>query len=134
MSIGKNSVSWSNRATKTTSCSNSVFISHFFYFLYYRTVDLQCCMNFCCTAKWPRRILFFSCYLSLHSVLRDWVWLPVLYSRISLLIHPKSSSLHLLTPNSQSLLPLVNKSILYVYESVSVLQIGSFVPYFRFYI
>ena len=47
------------------------------------------------------------------------------------------NSSHLLTPESQSIpsppSPLGNhKSVLLVYESVSVLQIGSFVPYFRF--
>ena len=47
--------------------------------------------------------------------------------------------MHLLTPNSQSIpllsLPLGNhKSALHVHESVSVLQIGSSVPYFRFHV
>ena len=67
------------------------------------------------------------------SVQRDWIWLPVLYSRTRLLIHSKCNSLYLLTPNSLSIprrlphdnhnrLPHDNhKSVLYVCESVSVL-------------
>ena len=37
-------------------------------------------------------------------MLRHKIWFPVLYGRISLLIHSKGSSLHLLTPNSQFIL------------------------------
>ena len=60
------------------------------------------------------------------------------YIRTLLFIHSKYNSLHLPTPNSQPIslspLPLGNyKSVLYVYESVSVLYIGSFVPYFIFF-
>ena len=59
-------------------------------------------------------ISFLSYYLPSCSI-------PVLYSRTSLLIHSKGNSLHLLTPNSQSIplspLPLgSNKSVLYVHE------------------
>ena len=57
--------------------------------------DLQCCVNFCCTAKWPRHIYtfiytlsFFSYYLPSYSIPRDWVELfPVLYSRIFLFVY-----------------------------------------------
>ena len=62
------------------------------------------------------------------------------YSRILLFIHSRCNSLHLLTTKSQSIplphpLPLGNhKSDVYVCESVTLLQIGSFVPYFRFHI
>ena len=64
---------------------------------------------------------------------------PVLYSRTSLLIYSNCNSQHLLTLNSQSipLLPpftLETKYFLYVCESVPVLKIGSFVPYFRFHV
>ena len=69
---------------------------------------------------------------------------PVLYSRTLFFIHSKCKSLHskckgLLIPNSQGIPPhpppLGNhKYILYVCESVSILYIGSFVPYFRFHI
>ena len=55
--------------------------------------------------------------------------------RTSLLIHSKCNSLHELTPNSKSIplsspSPLANnKFVLYICESVSVLQLPSFVPY-----
>ena len=47
-----------------------------------------------------------------------------------------TNSLHLLISNSHVSfsLALGNQSVLYVNKSVSVLQTGSFVPYFRFYI
>ena len=85
---------------------------------------------------------FFSCYPLSCSIPRDWIQFPVLYSRTSLLIHSKTNSLHLPTPNSQSLpLPTLShthignhKCALHVCEPVSVLQIGSPVPYFRFHI
>ena len=48
-------------------------------------------------------ILFFSYYLLLCSRPRDWIEFLVLYSRFSLLIYSKSSSLHLPTPNSLSI-------------------------------
>ena len=50
---------------------------------------------------------------------------PVLYSRTLLLTHSLYNSLVLLIANSQS--PFPHESVLYVYESVSVSQITSFV-------
>ena len=65
---------------------------------------------------------FLSYYLPSCSITSDWLEFPVLYSRTSLLIHPKRNSLHLLTPNSLSIPPLGrHKSVLYGCESVSVL-------------
>ena len=49
---------------------------------------------------------FFSYYLALCSIPRDGPEFPVLYSRTLLLLHSTCNSLHLPTPNSQSLLPL----------------------------
>ena len=40
-----------------------------------------------------------SCYIT-----SDWTQFPVLYNKTSFLIHSKCNSLHLLTPNSQSIL------------------------------
>ena len=99
--------------------------------------------NFCYRAKQPTFFYmpymyihsFFSYYLPSFSIARDLIQFPVLYSRTSLLIHSKCNSLHLLTPNSQSI-PLTHnhKSVLYVCEPVSVLQIASSVPYIRCHI
>ena len=65
-----------------------------------------------------RHVQSFSHILRLH---RKWLEFPVLHSRIPLLIHSKGNSLHLFTPNSQSILfpppPLGNsKSILQVFD------------------
>ena len=62
--------------------------------------------------------------------------IPVLYSR-AFFIHSVYNNLHLLIPNSQSILPhslpLGNKSALYIFKSVSVLQRSLFVSYFIFH-
>jgi len=62
----------------------------------------------------------------------------VLHSRISLLIHSKGNSLHLLTPNSQSLAlpppPPWQPQIYSPSPWFSFLWKGSFVPYIRFQI
>ena len=52
-------------------------------------------------------IFFFSRYLPSCSNTSDQTQFPVLYSRISLLIHSKFSSLQILTPNYQSI-PLLS--------------------------
>ena len=60
---------------------------------------------------------FSSYYLPSCSIPRDYILFPVLYSKISLLIHFKCNSLHLLTPNFQSIplsphFPLTTTSLL----------------------
>ena len=45
----------------------------------------------------------YLCYLPSWSIPRGWIEFPVLYNRTSLLVHSKCNSLHLLTPNSQSI-------------------------------
>ena len=60
----------------------------------------------------------------------------MLYCRTWLFIHSICNSLQLLAPNSLSItLPFGNhRSVLYACEPASVLQISSFVSYFRFHI
>ena len=61
-------------------------------------------------------------YISIHSFyISDSTWFPVLYSKISLVVHSQDNTLHLFTPSSQSThsitLPLGNhKSILHFHD------------------
>ena len=48
--------------------------------------------------------ILFLLFLPSCCITNDWISFPVLYSRTSLLIHSKSNSLHLLTPNFPSIL------------------------------
>ena len=70
------------------------------FFFNWSTVDLQCCANLCCTAKWLSythlHILF-----PLWFTLGGWRQFPVLYSRTLLFTHSKRDGLHLPSPNSQ---------------------------------
>ena len=52
-------------------------------------------------------VFFFSYYLPSCSIPRDWIQLPVLYSRSSLLIPSKRHCVHLPTPDSPSVPPLL---------------------------
>ena len=78
---------------------------------------------------------FFSYYLPSWSIPRDCIQFPIIYSKISLLIHSKCYNLTLLTPDSQSI-PLPPPSFLVTasLSSMPVLQRGLYVPYFRFHI
>ena len=79
---------------------------------------------------------------SFHSrcTIGYWIWFSVLHSRTLLCIHSIYSSLHLLTPTSY-FIPASTPFPLYVptsrfsmsIESVSVLHIGSFLSYFRYF-
>ena len=68
-------------------------------------------LGFCYTAKWfsykYTHILHFKNSFPLWFIPGDWIEFPVLYSRTLLFIHPRYNSLHLLIPNSQSILPLL---------------------------
>ena len=80
--------------------------SSFFAFFSSSIVDSQCCANFCCTAKWPSHTYIYTCFFFISSPIMLYpkrLYTPVLYSRPSLPIHSKCNSLHLLTPNSQSI-------------------------------
>ena len=71
-------------------------------------VDLQCCINFCCTAKGFSYTyiyaFFFKNSFSLWPNTGYWILFPVLYS-MTLFIHSLYNGFYLLTPNSQSPLP-----------------------------
>ena len=57
-----------------------------------------------CSKVTPSYIyICFLSYLPSWSIPRDWIEFPVLYSRISLLIHCKCHSLHPRTPNFPSI-------------------------------
>ena len=76
-------------------------------------------------------VLFFSSYPPSCSITSDF---HVLYHRISLLIHFKGNSFHLLTPNSQSISlhpPLLDNHVCSPCPWVSFLWKGSFMPYIR---
>ena len=72
-------------------------------------IDWQCCVNFCCTAKWfgytHIYILFLIYSFPLWFIIGFWIWFSVLYSRTLLFIHFIYNSLHLLTSISHSIPP-----------------------------
>ena len=94
-------------------------LHHFFLMIFIFSIisGLQSSVNFLLYSRVTQShmhiyILFLtlSCY-----IISDQIQLPVLYSRISLVIHSKGNRLHLLTPDSQSLplppLPLASTSL-----------------------
>ena len=106
----------------------------FFWILQFcwRIVCVQHCVNFCCTTK-----SFSYTYAHIHSfsesfpkqvITEYWVEFPGLCISKSLLTtHSACNSVHMPTPSSQSL-PLGNHEFIFnIWESVSVLQINSFV-------
>ena len=76
----------------------------------FHIVDLQCCINFCCTARWFSYTHTHICRFFLYSfplwfITGCWIWLSVVYSGTLLFIHSTYKSLHLLTPTSRSIPP-----------------------------
>ena len=76
---------------------NPKFLKNLFY---WSVADLQCCVNFCCTAKWLRYIYIHSFSYSFplwfnHKILNIVPW-------TLFFIHSIYKSLHLLILNSQS--------------------------------
>ena len=83
-------------------------------------------------------VLFYNLFPSGSTPVGS-LYFPVLYSKNLLSIHFKCNSLHLLTLNYPSILSttpfsLATTSLFSMSVSLSVLQIGSFVPYFRLHI
>ena len=91
----------------------------------------------------------FSCCLPSWSIPRDWIEFPVLYRKLNIAYPFSMHSLHspsiplfihlsvivCIPIHPSQLLPLGNhKSVLHVCESISVLQIGAFMAYFRCHI
>ena len=88
--------------------TNTEGIHCFILFLFFNwsRVDLQCCDDLCYTARWLSYthvdILFLYSFPS-WFITGYWVLFPVLYIRTVLFIYSKCNSLHLPTPNSQSI-------------------------------
>ena len=85
--------------------SQPLFFLIYFTLFYSRTVDLQCCINFCCTSKWLSYVcahihthiyIFFFIFFSI--IWKGYlIFFLMLYSRTLLFIHSICDSLHLLT-------------------------------------
>ena len=109
--------------------TNDSFIHITIFFLkkifYWCAVDLQCCAHLSCTAEWlsyTHRYIFFKIFFSIMVYSRRLDRVPALCRRTLLFIHSKCNSLHLPTPNLQSIplpspLTLGNhQSVLYVWS------------------
>ena len=97
-----------------------------FYCFHLSIVDLQCCVNFCSTAKWLSYTYIYTYSFLLWFITGYWTQFPVLYNRTLLFIHPIYNNLHLLISNSQLFPPptpscLASTSLFSMSESVSVL-------------
>ena len=67
----------------------SFFLSFFSFNFYWSRVDLQCCVNFRCTAKWISHTYTHSFLDSfpIKAITEYWVEFPVLYNRFLLVRH-----------------------------------------------
>ena len=101
------------------------------FFFNWSVVDLQCCANFCCTAKWfsytyiyiYTHTHFFFFNIPLWFIIGYSLWFSVLHSRTLLFIHSIHESLHLRTPASHSVsppvpLPLATTRLFYMFVNL----------------
>ena len=103
--------------------------TNYFISIFWSVVDLQCCVNFCYTAKWfgYTHIYTFFIFFSIMVYPRILNIVPMLYIRTLLFFHSIRNSLHPPNPHLRCiplpprLLLSNHKSILHVSESVSVL-------------
>ena len=104
-------------------------------FFYWSIVILQCCVNFCYTAKWFSYTYIHSFFIFFFIMVyhRILTIVPCAAYSGTLFIHSIYSSLHLLTPTSHTILPpnslplgnhqsviYDHQSVIYVRASVSV--------------
>ena len=93
---------------------NVTFFFHFYVFIW-STVELQCCVNYCCTAKWlSYTFIFIFSIMIYHKILNI---VPVLYSYF--VVYPFYICLfNLLIPNSQSTpLPLPSLALISLFPA-----------------
>ena len=127
-------VSWTLRADQNCLCCHLFFLILFL--LEYSVVSISSVHH--SNIVIHIYAFFFSYCLPSCSTPRDWI-VSCAVEQDLFAFCSKCNSLHLPTPNSPSIplpspLPLSNhKSVLHVHESVSLLQIVSFGPCFRFH-
>ena len=82
-----------------------VFIYLFLINFYWSIIDLQCCVSFCCIAKWVgytyTYIPSFLDSIPVEVTTEYWVEFPVLYSRSLLVIYFTYSSVDMYIPIPQ---------------------------------
>jgi len=114
----------------------SFFIHFYFLNFYWSTIDLQC-VSFKCTEKWNvytyTYIHSFLDYFTILAITEYWVEFHVLCSRCLFVVYFIHSSVYMSIPISQLIpLPPLSPSnhylLFYICDSISVLQISSFVP------